>query len=192
MNNTIAIKENIYWIGVNDRRTHIFENYWPLPKGVAYNSYVIIDEKIVVIDTVERSHMDDYLENLRTVLQGRPVDYLIINHMEPDHSGSIKALLCHYPELTIIGNAKTFPMLQNYYGIHNNLMEVKEGDSLAIGKRTLNFYMVPMLHWPETMVTYIPGDNIIFSGDIFGAFGTLDGGIFLVRSFVRSQDFSLV
>ncbi len=178
MNNTIAIKENIYWIGVNDRRTHIFENYWPLPKGVAYNSYVIIDEKIVVIDTVERSHMDDYLENLRTVLQGRPVDYLIINHMEPDHSGSIKALLCHYPELTIIGNAKTFPMLQNYYGIHNNLLEVKEGDSLAIGKRTLNFYMVPMLHWPETMVTYIPGDNIIFSGDIFGAFGTLDGGIF--------------
>ena len=178
MNNTIAIKENIYWIGVNDRRTHIFENYWPLPKGVAYNSYVIIDEKIVVIDTVERSHMDDYLENLRTVLQGRPVDYLIINHMEPDHSGSIKALLCHYPELTIIGNASTCPILKQNYGIHNNLLEVKEGDSLAIGKRTLNFYMVPMLHWPETMVTYIPGDNIIFSGDIFGAFGTLDGGIF--------------
>ncbi|MDE6451277.1 MAG: MBL fold metallo-hydrolase, partial [Odoribacter sp.] len=114
MNTSIAIKENIYWLGVNDRRTHIFENYWPLPKGVAYNSYVIIDEKVVVIDTVERSHMDNYLDNLQAVLQGRPVDYLIINHMEPDHSGAIKTLLCHYPELTIIGNSKTFPMLQNY------------------------------------------------------------------------------
>lgn len=97
MNNAIKIKDNIYWIGVNDRRTHIFENYWPLPKGVAYNSYVIVDEKVVVIDTVERSRMDDYLDSLQAVLQGRKVDYLIINHMEPDHTGAIKNLLCHYP-----------------------------------------------------------------------------------------------
>ena len=176
MNNAIKIKDNIYWIGVNDRRTHIFENYWPLPKGVAYNSYVIADEKVVVIDTVERSRMDDYLNSLQAVLQGRKVDYLIINHMEPDHTGAIKNLLCHYPDLTVVGNCKTFPMLQNYYGVDSNLLEVKEGDSLNIGKRTLNFYMVPMLHWPETMVTYLPGENIVFSGDVFGAFGT-DGHI---------------
>lgn len=178
MNNAIEIKNNIYWIGANDRRTHIFENYWPIPKGVAYNSYVIVDEKVVVVDTIERSRMDDYLENLEAVLQGRQVDYLIINHMEPDHSGAIKTLLCHYPNLTLIGNAKTFPMLQNFYGIASNLLEVKEGDTLKIGKRTLNFYMAPMLHWPETMVTYLPEEKILFSGDIFGAFGTLDGGIF--------------
>ncbi|MEG1736847.1 MAG: FprA family A-type flavoprotein [Odoribacter sp.] len=178
MNNAIKIKNNLYWIGVNDRRTHIFENYWPLPKGVAYNSYVIIDEKVVVVDTVERSRMDDYLESLEAVLQGRTVDYLIINHMEPDHSGAIKTLLCHYPHLTIVGNSKTFPMLQNFYGVDCHLLEVKEGCSLQIGQRTLNFYMVPMLHWPETMVTYIPDDQILFSGDVFGSFGTLDGGIF--------------
>ncbi len=178
MNRSIEIKKNIYWIGVNDRRTHIFENYWPIPKGVAYNSYVIVDEKVVVVDTVERSKMDDYLENLDTVLQGRPVDYLIINHMEPDHSGAIKALLCHYPELTIIGNSKTFPMLQNFYGVNTHLQEVKDGETLSIGQYSLNFYMVPMLHWPETMVTYLPEEQVLFSGDAFGAFGTLDGGIF--------------
>lgn len=178
MNNAIEIKENIFWIGVNDRRTHIFENYWPLPKGVAYNSYVINDDKVAVIDTVERSRMDDYLESLQAVLNGKKVDYLIINHMEPDHTGSIKALLCHYPDLVVVGNSKTFPMLENFYGVNTNLLEVKEGDTLDLGKRKLNFYMVPMLHWPETMVSYLPGDNIVFSGDIFGAFGTLDGGIF--------------
>lgn len=178
MNQAREIKKDIFWIGVNDRRTHLFENYWPLPKGVAYNSYVITDEKVAVIDTVERSRMDSYLETLEATLQGRKVDYLIINHMEPDHSGSIKALLCHYPDLKIIGNSKTFPMLENYYGIHDNLYEVKEGDTLSLGRRQLQFYMVPMLHWPETMVTYIPEENILFSGDVFGAFGTLDGGIF--------------
>lgn len=178
MNNSVEIKKDIHWIGVNDRRTHLFENYWPLPKGVAYNSYVINDDKVVVIDTVERSRMDSYLENLEAILKGKKVDYLVVNHMEPDHSGAIKALLCHYPNMKIIGNAKTFPMLENYYGIRENLVEVKEGDSIDLGHRTLQFYMVPMLHWPETMVTYVPGDNILFSGDVFGAFGTLDGGIF--------------
>lgn len=178
MNSAIEIKKDIYWIGINDRKTHIFENYWPLPKGVAYNSYVILDEKTVVVDTVERSRMDDYIDSLQAVLQGRPVDYLVINHMEPDHSGAIRTLLCHYPNLTLIGNSKTFPMLRNYYGVETQLLEVKEGDTLSIGKRNLNFYMVPMLHWPETMVTYVPEEKLIFSGDVFGAFGTLDGGIF--------------
>lgn len=178
MNNAVEIKKDIYWIGVNDRRTHLFENYWPLPKGVAYNSYVIIDEKIAVIDTVERSRMDDYLESLDETLQGRNVDYLIINHMEPDHSGAIKTLINRYPGLTVVSNCKTFPMLKNYYGVDQNLLEVKEGECLNLGKRQLYFYMVPMLHWPETMVTYIPVENVVFSGDVFGAFGTLDGGIF--------------
>ena len=177
MNTAIEIKKGIYWIGVNDRRTHIFENYWPLPKGVAYNSYVIIDEKVVVLDTVERSHMDQYLESLEAVLRGRKVDYLIINHVEPDHTGSIKALLSQYPETTVVGNAKTFPMLRNYYGIEQNLLEVKEGDTLNIGARTLTFAMAPMLHWPETMVTWCPEWRTLFSGDAFGTFGALDGGI---------------
>lgn len=178
MNNSVQIKKDIYWIGVNDRRTQLFENYWPLPKGVAYNSYLINDDKVVVIDTVERSRMDNYLETLEAILGNRDIDYLVINHMEPDHSGAIKTLLSRYPNMKIVGNAKTFPMLKNYYGINQNLIEVKEGDSIQLGHRELQFYMVPMLHWPETMVTYIPEDNILFSGDVFGAFGTLDGGIF--------------
>ena len=178
MNLAREIKKDIYWIGVNDRRTHIFENYWPIPKGVAYNSYIIVDEKVVVIDTIEKSKMDDYVENIEQLLNGRKVDYLVVNHMEPDHTGAIKALLCHYPDVKIIGNAKTFPMLKNFYGVCENLMEVKEGDSLDLGKHKLNFYMAPMLHWPETMVTFESTEGILFSGDIFGAFGTLDGGIF--------------
>ena len=130
MNQAVEIKKDIYWVGVNDRRTHIFENYWPLPKGVAYNSYLIIDEKVALIDTIERSKMEDYVENIEQLLNGRKVDYLIVNHMEPDHTGAIKALLCHYPDVTVIGNSKTFPMLKNFYGVYDNLLEVKEGDSL--------------------------------------------------------------
>ena len=178
MKNAIEIKKDIYWIGANDRRTHIFENYWPLPKGVAYNSYIILDEKVAVIDTIERSKMDDYIENIETLLQGRQVDYLIVNHMEPDHTGALKNLLSHYPGITVIGNAKTFPMLKNFYDVSQHLMEVKEGDTLDLGKHKLTFYMTPMLHWPETMVTFESTEGILFSGDIFGAFGTLDGGIF--------------
>ena len=178
MNRAREIKEGIYWIGVNDRRTHIFENYWPIPKGVAYNSYLIADEKVAVIDTIERSKMDDYVDNIQSVLGGRKVDYLIVNHMEPDHTGAIRTLLAHYPEAKIVGNAKTFPMLKNFYHVSNNLVEVKEGDLIDLGKHKLNFYMAPMLHWPETMVTFESTEGILFSGDIFGAFGTLDGGLF--------------
>ena len=178
MNQAREIKEDIYWIGVNDRRTHIFENYWPIPKGVAYNSYLIADEKVAVIDTIERSKMDDYVENIQAVLGDRKVDYLIVNHMEPDHTGAIRTLLAHYPEATVVGNAKTFPMLKNFYNVSDNLLEVKEGDSIDLGRHKLNFYMAPMLHWPETMVTFESTEGILFSGDIFGAFGTLDGGLF--------------
>ena len=175
---TRKITDSIYWVGVNDRRLNLFENIFPIPKGVSYNAYLITDEKTALLDTVDGDGKRPFFENIRYVLDGRKLDYLIVNHMEPDHTGAIKNLLCHYPDLTVVGNCKTFPMLQNYYGVDSNLLEVKEGDSLNIGKRTLNFYMVPMLHWPETMVTYLPGENIVFSGDVFGAFGTLDGGIF--------------
>ncbi|MDR2130179.1 MAG: FprA family A-type flavoprotein [Odoribacteraceae bacterium] len=178
MNQAIKIKENIYWIGVNDRRTRLFENYWPLPKGVAYNSYLIVDEKVVVVDTIERNKMEDYVENIASLLNGRKVDYVIINHMEPDHTGALKNLIRRYPEATIIGNAKTFPILKHFYNMEDRLMEVKEGTTLEIGQHTLAFYMAPMLHWPETMVTFEASEGILFSGDIFGAFGTLDGGIF--------------
>lgn len=178
MSKTIKISDNIYWLGVNDRRTTLFENYWPIPKGVAYNSYVIVDEKTAIIDTIDRGMMDDYMDNIENAINGRPVDYLIINHMEPDHSGAIKAIVSKYPNIQIVGNKKTFPMLERFYGIKDNLLEVKEGDSIDLGTHKLNFAMIPMVHWPETMVTYESTNKILFSGDAFGSFGTLDGGIF--------------
>jgi flavorubredoxin len=178
MHNRNKITEKIFWVGTNDRRTQLFENYWPLPKGVAYNSYVIVDEKVAIVDTVEKGSMDEYFDNIQAVLGDRKADYLIINHMEPDHSGSIRSLVERYPDMKIVGNKKTFPMLENFYGIKDNLLEVKEADQIDLGEHQLNFYMVPMVHWPETMVTFETSQGILFSGDAFGAFGTLDGGIF--------------
>ena len=174
----IEIKSNIHWVGVNDRRTALFENYWPLPKGVAYNAYLINDEKVALIDTVERGHMDDFIDQIDEILKGKKIDYLIINHMEPDHSGAIRTLLAHYPELILVGNKKTFPMLKHYYGEVPNTLEIGEGDTLNLGEHTLQFHMVPMVHWPESMVCYEQTTNILFSHDAFGAFGTLDGGIY--------------
>ncbi len=174
----IQLTPDIYWIGVNDRRTHLFENYWPLPFGVAYNSYLILDEQVTLVDTVSMGTMDTFLEKVKELLDGRKIDYLIINHMEPDHSGSVKAIVNEFPDVKIIGNAKTFPMLEGFYGIHNNLIEVEEGSILKTGRHTLQFYMTPMVHWPETMMTYDETDKILFSADAFGSFGTLDGGIF--------------
>lgn len=178
MRNTININDDIYWIGVNDRKTNLFENLWPIPKGVAYNSYIIKDEKIALIDTVDRSFMDDFIDNVDEISEGRDIDYLVINHMEPDHSGSIKAIIAKYPNIQIIGNKKTFPMLERFYGIKENIIEVKDGDTIDLGKHKLNFALIPMVHWPETMVTYESTTKTLFSGDAFGAFGTLDGGIF--------------
>jgi flavorubredoxin len=178
MERKVKITDNIYWLGANDRRTHLFENYWPIPKGVAYNAYVIVDEKVALVDTVEKGVMDDYIENIEAILGDRKADYLIINHMEPDHSGAIKAIVAKYPDIQIVGNKKTFPMLKGFYDVESNLLEVKEGSSIELGQHKLNFHMVPMLHWPETMVTYETTEKILFSGDAFGAFGTLDGGVF--------------
>jgi len=178
MNKAIKISDKIFWLGVNDRRTHLFENYWPIPKGVAYNSYVIDDEKVAIIDTIDSGVMDDYLDNIEDAIDGKNVDYLIINHMEPDHSGAIKAIISKYPNIQIVGNSKTFPMLERFYNVTDNLLEVKEGDIIDLGTHKLNFAMIPMVHWPETMVTYESTNKVLFSGDAFGSFGTLDGGIF--------------
>ncbi len=179
MYNRVKLSEDTFWIGVNDRRTHLFENYWPLPFGIAYNSYLICDEKVALVDTVEISKMEEYIDKIKDILgEERKVDYLIINHMEPDHSGAIKAIVNEFPEVQLVGNRKTFPMIEGFYGIKDNFMEVKEGDSLSLGRHKLNFYMAPMVHWPETMMTWDETDQILYSADAFGSFGTLDGGIF--------------
>ena len=175
MYNKRPVAENIYYVGVNDRQKSLFENYLPIPEGITYNSYLIIDEKVALIDTVDISFADVYFAKIDAVLNDRPIDYLIINHMEPDHAGVIGLLKQKYPMIQMVGNARTFDMLNGYFGISTRLHEVKEGGSLSLGKRTLTFYMAPMVHWPEVMVTYESKDQILFSADAFGSFGTLDG-----------------
>ncbi|MBD3306691.1 MBL fold metallo-hydrolase [candidate division KSB3 bacterium] len=179
MNYAVPIHPDTYWIGVNDRETHLFEALWPLPEGVSYNAYIICDNKVALIDTVKINASLSYLEKIEAVLQaGKTVDYLIINHMEPDHSGAIKTLLQRFPDMQIVGNQKTMGFLEGFYGITNNLKVVNDGDTLELGNHTLRFYLTPMVHWPETMMTYDETDKVLFSGDAFGGFGTLDGGIF--------------
>jgi len=168
MFNKNLIAENIFYVGVNDRQKELFENYLPLPQGVAYNSYLIVDEKVALIDTVDISFSEVYFAKIDAILKGRAVDYLIVNHAEPDHAGSIGLLKQKYPNIQLVGNAKTFDMLKGYFGINDRLHEVKEGDTLSLGKRTFTFYMAPMVHWPEVMVTYENKDKILFSADAFG------------------------
>ena len=174
----IKLTENIFYVGVNDRRTERFENHIELPNGVSYNSYLIVDDKVALIDPVEAGFIEEYLFKVKSVLQGRPVDYLIINHDEPDHSSSIAALLREYPDIQVVGNAKTFAPLEAFYGPIANKKVVAEGETLSLGKHTLQFFMVPMVHWPESMVSYEQSTGIVFSNDAFGGFGTLNGGIF--------------
>ena len=175
MYNKKTIAENIFFVGVNDRQKELFENYLPLPEGVAYNSYLIVDEKTALIDTVDISFAEVYFAKIDAILKGRTIDYLIVNHIEPDHAGCVGLLKQKYPNIQIIGNCKTLDMLNGYFGINSGLYEVKEGDNLSLGKRTLTFFMAPMVHWPEVMVTYENRDKILFSADAFGTFGTIDG-----------------
>ncbi|HPT32184.1 MAG TPA: FprA family A-type flavoprotein [Prolixibacteraceae bacterium] len=172
------LTEDIWFIGFNDRRTHLFENIWPIPHGISYNSYLILDEKIALIDTMERQFIDDYLESIEKLTGGRTIDYLIINHMEPDHSGALKAVIARYPGITLVGNNKTLKLIESYYLTPEHWLEVHDDHLLNLGKHTLQFRVVPMVHWPETMVTYVTDSKILFSGDAFGSYGTLDGGIF--------------
>ncbi len=174
----VKLTDDVYYVGVNDRRTHLFENMWPIDRGVAYNSYLIDDEKVALIDAVEIGQVEKYLKKIRAIIGDRSIDYLVVNHMEPDHGGSINIIKKMYPDIQIVGNKKTLPMLDGYFGILDKTVEVNEGDTLSLGKHTLQFYMAPMVHWPETMVTYEASEKIVFSADAFGTFGTLDGGIF--------------
>ena len=179
----MIITDKIFYVGVNDRKKALFEGLWPLPNGVSYNSYLIADEKVCLVDTVEVDFFTQYLENIREVIGERPVDYLIINHMEPDHSGSIALIRKYYPGVKVIGNKKTFQMMQGFYGEGSeDDVEVKNGDTLSLGTLTLSFVMTPMVHWPETMMTLAAptetaGASVLFSGDAFGCFGALNGGV---------------
>lgn len=179
MSHVIPINKDIYWIGVNDRETHLFEALWPLPKGVSYNSYLILDEKVAVVDSVKAAFAFDYLHKIKSLLkEGQKVDYLIINHMEPDHSGAIELIRNAFPEVQIVCNKKTTDFLRGFYGITENLKIIEDGETIDLGKHKLKFYLTPMVHWPETMMTYDTKDKILFSGDAFGGFGVLEGGIF--------------
>jgi flavorubredoxin len=174
------ITPKVFWVGGSDRRLALFENMFPLPNGVAYNSYLMMDDKTALIDTVDRSISDLYLENVTHVLGGRCLDYLVINHMEPDHCANIEEIARRYPDVKIIGNKKTFQFIEQFYtmDLKANYMEVKEGEELVLGSMTLRFYMAPMVHWPEVMVTYEISQGILFSADAFGSFGADAGNIF--------------
>ena len=180
MDKAIRITDGVHWVGVNDRETDVFEALWPLPQGVAYNAYVIEGEKTVVIDTVKGPWFSDYLANIKSVIGEKPVDYLVVNHMEPDHSGAITSLKLAYPDMKLVGNPKTFPLLNGFYGslCADCNVVYKDGESLDIGGHVLTFATVPMVHWPESMITYDTSTGILFSSDAFGGFGAHEGGLF--------------
>jgi flavorubredoxin len=180
MYNVRKVTEDIYWIGASDRRLALFENIFPIPRGVSYNSYLLMDEKTVLLDTVDAAVAGQFFENLTYVLGERRLDYLVVNHMEPDHCAMIADIVRRYPEVQIIGNAKTFTMMKQFFGADyaERAVTVKEGDTLSAGTHTLHFVMAPMVHWPEVMVTYDDADKVLFSADGFGTFGALNGNIF--------------
>lgn len=170
------ISDAIKYIGVDDKDIDLFESQYIVPNGISYNSYVILDEKICVLDTVDKRKTDEWVANLENVLDGKTPDYLIINHLEPDHASNIQLLADKYPNMKLVGNAKTFNMLPQFFDIDltDRTVTVKEGDSLNLGEHTLSFYMAPMVHWPEVMVTYESKEKVLFSADGFGKFGVLD------------------
>lgn len=173
------VNDWITYVGVNDRLKPMFENQWPLPYGVTYNAYVLEDEKIALLDSVDMHESDTFLPRVHRVLGDRKLDYFVIHHVEPDHSSTVPLIKALYPDVTIVGNKKTFEFLDNFYHIpQENRLVVGEGDTLSLGKHKLTFHMTAMTHWPESMVSYEDQDGILFSQDIFGGFGTLDGNIF--------------
>ncbi|MDR1004561.1 MAG: FprA family A-type flavoprotein [Prevotellaceae bacterium] len=170
------IKGDLHYVGVNDRITHLFESLWPLPGGVSYNSYLIDDDIVALVDTVEVARFGVYLRKIKSIIGERPIQYLIINHMEPDHSGSIRLIKQYYPDIILVGNKQTFGMIEGFYGVTGERYVVGDGDCLALPHHTLRFYLTPMVHWPETMMTFDETEGVLFSGDAFGCFGTVDGG----------------
>lgn len=180
MHCTRKVTDNIYWVGGNDRRLALFENLFPIPRGVSYNSYLIMDEKTALMDTVDFSISRQFIENVQYVLDGRTLDYLVINHMEPDHCANIEVLVKLYPKMKLVGNAKTVQMIKQFYemDLEGKVIEVKEKEELSLGVHTLQFFMAPMVHWPEVMVAYEQSEKVLFSADGFGTFGALNGNIF--------------
>lgn len=173
------ISDHVYYVGVNDRKTELFESLWPIPSGVSYNSYLVVgSEKTAIIDGVEVSHALQQIDAIRSVLGDRRPDYLVINHMEPDHSGAIRILRQAFPDITIVGNVQTLAMVKGFYGVADNFLTVKDGDVLSLGDDvTFKFALTPMVHWPETMMTYFAEEKTLFSGDAFGCFGALNGAV---------------
>ena len=167
------ILPGIHYVGVNDRTTTRFESLWSLPYGVSYNSYLVIDEKVALIDTVEVSFGEQFIDNIRAILKDRPIDYLVVDHMEPDHCAIVEEVVRRYPEVKVVGNAKTFTMMKQFFtfDVDAHAVVIKEGDTISTGKHTLAFAMIPMVHWPEAMVTYDAYDKVLFSADAFGTFG---------------------
>lgn len=177
---TRNVTESIIWVGGCDRRLALFENLFPISRGVAYNSYVILDEKTALIDTVDSSISRQFLENIHHALNGRSLDYLVINHMEPDHCANIEELMLRFPNLHIVGNEKTLTLIRQFYDmdVEGRILTVKENDILSLGRHTLRFYFTPMVHWPEVMMSYEENEKILFSADGFGSFGALNGALF--------------
>ncbi|MEW6117205.1 MAG: FprA family A-type flavoprotein [Nitrospirota bacterium] len=179
MSTSIPINERMFWIGVNDHDTGLFEELWPMPNGISYNSYLIKDDRVAIVEAVKSFYAVDYLDTLKALLgDKRKIDYLIVNHVEPDHSGAIKVLLEAFPGLQIIGNQKTAGLLADFYSITENVRAVGDGDELDLGRCKLTFFLTPMVHWPETMMTYESTHHILFSGDVFGGFAAVDDGLF--------------
>ena len=180
MHSTRKVKDDLSYVGGSDRRLSRFENLFPIPKGVSYNSYVLLDEKTVLFDTADESISRQYIENVVHALNGRPLDYMVVQHMEPDHCAMIDDMLRRYPEAKMVCSAKAVGMFAQFYGtdVAARALVVKEGDKLSTGEHTLHFVMAPMVHWPEVMVTYDEKDKILFSADAFGTFGALAGNIF--------------
>ena len=175
-----TVTDNLYWVGANDHRTHLFENIHPIPRGVSYNAYLLMDKSTVLFDTVDWSVCRQLMENLDHLLGDRPLDYLVINHMEPDHGASIEEILIRWPNVKIISTAKAF-MLMRQFGFtvdNQELIEVKEGDTFSFGSHTVTFIAAPMVHWPEAMVTFDTTNGVLFSADAFGSFIALDGKLF--------------
>lgn len=173
------VTEDLYWVGGNDRRLALFENVHPIPRGVSYNSYLLLDEKTVLFDTVDWSICRQFLENIQAVLNGRPLDYLVINHMEPDHGAAIEEIILRYPDVKIISTEKSFLLMRQFgFEIDGRMEEVVEGDVKSFGKHEVTFVAAPMVHWPEAMVTFDTTNGVLFSADAFGSFGALDGKLF--------------
>lgn len=179
MYNVRKVTEDLYWIGANDHRLALFENIHPIPRGVSYNSYLLLDEKTALFDTIDWSAGRQFIENIESVLGGRSLDYMVINHVEPDHAASIGEILVRYPDVTVVSNEKAFMLMSQFgFGIGENRVEVSEGDVISFGKHTITFVQAPMVHWPEAMVSFDTTNGVLFSADAFGSFGALDGILF--------------